>query len=155
MNIQNYPNYLIYDDGRVYNKKFNRFVNPSNERYKRVNLYHNGEKQYASIHRLVALHYIPNPDNLPTVDHIDRDRYNNHKSNLRWATMKTQCNNRSRPRMLTNNKTGHKNIYFDKSRNRWRFGYKNHQKRLSCKIDALCYKFIYFLKLRVSHGSIK
>jgi hypothetical protein len=150
MEIQNYPNYLIYDDGRVYNKKYNRLVKPVNYRYQRVNLYNSEGMRPFSIHRLVASHYIPNPDNLPTVDHIDRDKYNNHISNLRWATMKTQCENRSQAQMFCNNTTGHKNIYFDKSRNKWRFGYKNHHKRFNSKTDALCYKYIYFLKLRVS-----
>ena len=39
-----------------------------------------------SIHRLIALHYIPNPENKPEVDHIDRERLNNNIDNLRWAT---------------------------------------------------------------------
>ena len=63
MEIQNYPNYLIYDDGRVYNKKYNRLVKPVNYRYQRVNLYNSEGMRPFSIHRLVASHYIPNPDN--------------------------------------------------------------------------------------------
>ena len=38
------------------------------------------------IHRLVAEAYIPNPDNLPQVDHIDNNPYNNHVNNLQWIT---------------------------------------------------------------------
>lgn len=39
-----------------------------------------------SIHRLVAQTFIPNPDNLPVVMHLDNDKLNNHVSNLKWAT---------------------------------------------------------------------
>lgn len=51
-----------------------------------------GHKGY--IHRLLAIQYIDNPDNLPEVDHIDRNRKNNDLSNLRWVDKKTQNNNK-------------------------------------------------------------
>lgn len=38
------------------------------------------------VHRLVALTYIPNPDNKPCVNHIDNNASNNHFSNLEWCT---------------------------------------------------------------------
>lgn len=50
---------------------------------------------YHLIHRLVAETFIPNPENKPTVDHIDRNPNNNCLSNLRWATHSEQRDNSS------------------------------------------------------------
>jgi hypothetical protein len=47
-----------------------------------------------SIHRLLAITFIPNPDNKPLIDHIDRCRHNNNLSNLRWATWDENMNNK-------------------------------------------------------------
>ena len=46
------------------------------------------------VHRIIARAFLPNPRNLPTVDHIDRNPKNNRVENLRWADYKTQLNNR-------------------------------------------------------------
>jgi len=48
------------------------------------------------VHRLVAETFIPNPENKPTVDHINRDPSDNSVKNLRWATYKEQWRNTSR-----------------------------------------------------------
>lgn len=48
--------------------------------------YNTGNRKLVSVHRLVAEAFIPNPDNLLVVDHVDRNPKNNHVSNLRWAT---------------------------------------------------------------------
>lgn len=45
------------------------------------------------VHMLVALAFIPNPDNKQFVDHIDTNRLNNNVSNLRWTTISENANN--------------------------------------------------------------
>ena len=59
--------------------------------YVRVTL--NGEKYY--YHRILAKHFIPNPDDLPEVDHADRDKANNTLENLRWVNRTENNSNRT------------------------------------------------------------
>lgn len=80
--------YNIYDDGRCFNTKTNKFLAGSvkNTGYRMYNLTINGKKKDFSAHRLVAIHFIPNPNNLPVVNHIDGNKLNNNVTNLEWAT---------------------------------------------------------------------
>ena len=116
INKTNFPNYLIYDDGRVWSRTHEKFkiTQLSIHGYERVSLYKNIKKQKnCFIHRLVALHYIPNPNNYPTVDHIDRNKLNNHISNLRWASRSMQNENKN-----AYSNTGEKYIYLKKRKGR-------------------------------------
>lgn len=60
----------------------------NNNNYLRVNLYKNGKMKWFSVHRLVAEAFIPNPDNLPQVNHKDEVKTNNHINNLEWCDSK-------------------------------------------------------------------
>ena len=91
MDIVGYENYLIYDDGRVYSKQrqgakgkfLKSFIDKDG--YYRVDLRTNGKKKSFTIHRLVGLHYLENVEDKNEIDHIDRNKTNNHISNLRWC----------------------------------------------------------------------
>lgn len=54
--------------------------------YKMVGVRYNGKQKFFSIHRLLALHFIPNPDNKPQVNHKDGNKLNSRLDNLEWVT---------------------------------------------------------------------
>jgi len=54
--------------------------------YKAVMFHINGKAKCTKVHRLVAEAFIPNPDNLPCINHIDGNKLNNQASNLEWCT---------------------------------------------------------------------
>lgn len=71
-----------------------KIIKPRLDRYGylKVMLSKNGNKKYILLHRLVALNFISNPDNLPQVNHIDEVKTNNFRSNLEWCDSKYNNN---------------------------------------------------------------
>lgn len=102
VDIEGFDNYQITDDGRVWNKKLNKYLKGSYHRdgYRKVSLRINNKKSPVtkSVHRLVAEAFIPNPDNLPCVNHKDEDKTNNSVDNLEWCTY--QYNNTYGDRLI-------------------------------------------------------
>lgn len=98
--------YLISNTGLVFSKISNRMLSPKIDRYgyKAISLSRNGKMKYTTIHRLVAIAFIPNPDNLPTVNHKDEDKLNNRSDNLEWATVKENDNYGTRNERMANSK---------------------------------------------------
>ena len=94
MEITEFPNYLIHNDGRVENKTTGRILKPrlGTSKYLEVRLGKNAPNR--TIHRLVAEAYIPNPHHLPQVDHKDRNKTNNNIENLRWVNNSQNSSNR-------------------------------------------------------------
>lgn len=80
--------YDIYDDGRCFSHKTNKFMTPQmTVKYPTYNLtFKDGTKRKVKVHRMVAETFIENPENKPFVNHIDGDTHNFHFSNLEWVT---------------------------------------------------------------------
>lgn len=78
--------------------------------YLQVTLTINNKRKYYNVQRLVALAFIPNPNNLPQVNHKDENPLNNNVSNLEWCTAKYNCNYGNRNSKIYNKtsfKKGH------------------------------------------------
>tara|TARA_R110002074_G_C12222542_1_gene637411 strand:- start:128 stop:655 length:528 start_codon:yes stop_codon:yes gene_type:complete len=72
-----------------------------------VQLYVSGIPYFKNVHRLLALTFILNPEDKPTVDHINKIKTDNRLKNLKWATRVEQQLNRN---ILSTNKSGQKGI---------------------------------------------
>lgn len=96
--------YEVTDDGRVFllveRKGYGKSkpimkemkLNLVGRGYLGLNLIKNGVSWRTTIHRIVATHFIPNPEHLPVVNHKDGNKLNNHVSNLEWCTVKHNIN---------------------------------------------------------------
>ena len=90
-----YDGYYVTDDGKVWSTKSNQFLSLQlhSDGYYRVTLWDSENKRplWKLVHRLVAEAFIPNPNNLPIVNHKDENTMNNNANNLEWVTQKENC----------------------------------------------------------------
>ena len=80
--------YYITENGEIFRDGKELKTSLTNRGYKTCRASINGVRKHIVIHRAVAELYVPNPNNLPQVDHIDTDKLNNHYTNLEWVTNK-------------------------------------------------------------------
>ena len=85
--IDGFDNYLISKKGEIFSKHSKRKLSVYKVNgYPSIRICKNGKAYFKNIHRLLALTFIPNPENLPEVNHIDGNRSNNDLKNLEWVT---------------------------------------------------------------------
>ena len=81
------PNFTIFSDGRLYNRKTKRYRKWFNSTtYPTTLISENGKSRLVSQHRLLAENFIPNPENKKEVNHINGIKNDNRLENLEWAT---------------------------------------------------------------------
>lgn len=146
--IPGYENrYSATEDGRIYSHISNVYLKfgESNKGYYMVNLHKDGIQKYCLVHRLIAITFLENPDNKKEIDHIDRTPKNNNISNLRWCSRSENCIN---IRVQKNNKLGEKNIYYNESRNDFKFTFmrdgKSYQRYFKTLKEAIEHRDAYF-----------
>ena len=82
--------YQISEDGMIWSNIYNKYLayKKDSDGYHDILLVcEDGKRRHFRVHRLVAMTYIGNPENLPVVMHLDNNKSNNHYSNLKWGTV--------------------------------------------------------------------
>ena len=94
MEISEYPNYLVYKNGKVWSTFKKKYLSPASDRkgYEYIVCYDGkGNSKTKKIHRLVAETYIPNPNGYPQVHHKNNNVKDNNVENLEWVTNLYNC----------------------------------------------------------------
>ena len=89
--IKDFPGYLVDNKGNVYSQKSGQLIKLSvitnkTTGYQAVGFWHNNKRYVKSVHRLVALAFIPNPKNKCDVNHKNGIKTDNRVENLEWIT---------------------------------------------------------------------
>ena len=92
-NVKSLARDIYYQNGIVHRTKEKILVpGLNNKGYQYVNLYKKGKVKSMLIHRLVAMAFLPNPENKPMVNHKDENPLNNCVDNLEWCTASFNIN---------------------------------------------------------------
>jgi len=118
--IDEYPGYFVGTDLNIYSERRGsiKMLKQSldNNGYYYIKLKKDKIEYHNLIHRLIAQTFIPNPNNLPCIDHINQYKHDNRPCNLRWVTHKDNSRNRD---IGKNNTSGILGVRFDSINNRW------------------------------------
>ena len=128
--VEGWDNYVVTSCGRVFKRSTGVEVSQvltGETQYKYVNLRQDKRHKLIRVHRLVALAFLPVVEGKAFVDHIDRDKFNNNASNLRWATASENQVNRDCTRILPCGRVGYHHL----TKTQLSFAFKNKITHLS------------------------
>jgi hypothetical protein len=114
-NITNHEHYFIDELGNIYSDKYNTIRKLKQWEDKKGYIHVELDRKNYRVHRLVALEFIPNPNNLPQVNHKDGNKLNNNVDNLEWCTnaenqIHAYINNLQPQRINNNRKLSEDNV---------------------------------------------
>ena len=98
---------VVKKDGTIIHCNEKLKINVHDQKgYQMVKLHKNGSGSMKKVHRLVAQAFIPNPNNLPQVNHMDEVKSNNSVDNLEWCDSKYNNNYGTKKQRISDAKTG-------------------------------------------------
>ncbi len=115
--LKDYPGYLINRHGQVVGVRGDILSPDIRGNYQSVVLCKDKKHIKESVHRLVALTFLPNPENYPWVDHKNKDKLDNRLENLRWVPPWLNQHNRE---ASINSTSGVKGVFWNKTKNTYR-----------------------------------
>lgn len=161
--IEEFPKYEVSNNGKVRNKTTLKVLSSfiQNSGYDVISFSKGRTSIKRTIHRLVAIAFLPNINNLKYVNHIDGNKHNNTVSNLEWCTnsenilhaRRTGLNPynkptkglKLKPRGTSSISSKYFGVCWDKARNKWKAcvvynNVKYCQKRFNSEVDAAIYR---------------
>jgi hypothetical protein len=144
MNCKPFGDYYdVYDNGDIFSHKTKKILKrPINSYgYVKMCLRVNNKQFNLSLHRILAILFLPNIKNLPEVDHKDRDPLNNSIFNLHWVTHSQNLHNRG---LRCDNTSGYTGVCYDARLLHWigriTINGIRKQKLFLTKEEAICYR---------------